>query len=557
MNEEQNVKNVILYFRVSTDEQAKGFSLEYQEEVLNRFCEIKGFNVIKSYKEDESAKDFEGRPDWTKLQNYIKGNKNKVDLVLVHKWDRFARDILEAYKMLAIFDSWGVGVNAVEQWLDMSVPESKIMLSIYLSQGEVERLKISARVKDGNHKALMSGYFINKSPYGYTNCELDNKRHSLEVVEEKAYFVKIAFQRVASGVESALEILHDLKQKGFKMEKTNFFLMLRKVVYTGKINVPEYKKFPKCIVEGHHKAIIDIGIFNKVQSILDGKKWHGKIPNHKNELFPLRNYLVCEFCGENMTASSSKGRSKLYHYYHCHNKHRVPQDKAHAMFEEILIGLTLNDGIKQLYSEVIKDASKSFTSEKQVRIKNITNELNKIEELIANADDKLLANEIGIDTYNRMLNKLESQKNTIQLEFSNLTDSKNPIEKYIEGGLALLSNLPKIYTKSDYTRKRSIIGSIITDKMIISDSECRTTNLNKVVELFSSNNGGNGVKKKGTKSVKSDLSPYVPRAGIEPALQGNWILNPARLPIPPPGQVINLLVCDTNLIKNLNEIKDE
>ena len=49
----------------------------------------------------------------------------------------------------------------------------------------------------------------------------------------------------------------------------------------------------------------------------------------------------------------------------------------------------------------------------------------------------------------------------------------------------------------------------------------------------------------------------VPRAGIEPALQGNWILNPARLPIPPPGQVINLLVCDTNLIKNLNEIKDE
>ena len=27
----------------------------------------------------------------------------------------------------------------------------------------------------------------------------------------------------------------------------------------------------------------------------------------------------------------------------------------------------------------------------------------------------------------------------------------------------------------------------------------------------------------------------VPRAGIEPALQRNWILNPARLPIPPPG----------------------
>ena len=76
--------------------------------------------------------------------------------------------------------------------------------------------------------------------------------------------------------------------------------------------------------------------------------------------------------------------------------------------------------------------------------------------------------------------------------------------------------------------------------MIISDSECRTTNLNKVVELFSRNNGGYEVKKKGTKSVNSDLSPHVPRAGIEPALQWNWILNPARLPIPPPGLVFKL-----------------
>jgi len=67
--------NIILYYRVSTDEQAKGFSLDYQEEVLNRFCEIKGYNVIKSYREDESGKNFEGRPEWNKLQKFAKENK--------------------------------------------------------------------------------------------------------------------------------------------------------------------------------------------------------------------------------------------------------------------------------------------------------------------------------------------------------------------------------------------------------------------------------------------------------------------------------------------------
>ena len=34
---------------------------------------------------------------------------------------------------------------------------------------------------------------------------------------------------------------------------------------------------------------------------------------------------------------------------------------------------------------------------------------------------------------------------------------------------------------------------------------------------------------------KLEAFTCVPRAGIEPALQRNWILNPARLPIPPPG----------------------
>ena len=29
---------------------------------------------------------------------------------------------------------------------------------------------------------------------------------------------------------------------------------------------------------------------------------------------------------------------------------------------------------------------------------------------------------------------------------------------------------------------------------------------------------------------------YVPGAGIEPARQRHWILNPARLPVPPPGR---------------------
>ena len=55
--------NVILYTRVSTDEQAQGNSLDYQESFLRSYCQVNRHNVIDIYKEDASAKDFEHRPE--------------------------------------------------------------------------------------------------------------------------------------------------------------------------------------------------------------------------------------------------------------------------------------------------------------------------------------------------------------------------------------------------------------------------------------------------------------------------------------------------------------
>lgn len=58
--ENHNQKNVIIYCRVSTDEQRKGTSVEVQEERLREYCKRMGYNIIElpNFKEDESAKTF-------------------------------------------------------------------------------------------------------------------------------------------------------------------------------------------------------------------------------------------------------------------------------------------------------------------------------------------------------------------------------------------------------------------------------------------------------------------------------------------------------------------
>ena len=115
-----------------------------------------------------------------------------------------------------------------------------------------------------------------------------------------------------------------------------------------------------------------------------------------------------------------------------------------------------------------------------------------------------------------MNDKYQSQLRSLKAEQSELKTEKNPIEQYVDGGLALLSNLITIYNKSDYERKRALIGSIFSGKLVVSKTECRTTETNMVIELFTRNDGQLEGIKKGTNSENSGLSPSVLGTGLEP-----------------------------------------
>ena len=118
-----------LYIRVSTEEQAdKGYSQRDQEERLQKYCQAGNITVRKVIYEDHSAKTFQ-RPAWQKLLILLRKQKHKTDLVLFTKWDRFSRNAPDAYNMISKLKSFGVEPQAIEQPLDMSVPENKMMLA--------------------------------------------------------------------------------------------------------------------------------------------------------------------------------------------------------------------------------------------------------------------------------------------------------------------------------------------------------------------------------------------------------------------------------------------
>jgi len=130
----------ILYIRVSTDEQAdKGYSQHNQDEVLHKYCALRSIVVHEVVYEDHSAKTF-NRPEWTNMLSRLKKAKGKlvVNLVLFTKWDRFSRNTADAYQMIGTLRGLGIEPQAIEQPLDLSVPENKMMLAFYLAVPEVE-----------------------------------------------------------------------------------------------------------------------------------------------------------------------------------------------------------------------------------------------------------------------------------------------------------------------------------------------------------------------------------------------------------------------------------
>lgn len=156
------MKTANLYVRVSTDEQADvGYSQRAQDETLRRFCEINNISIRKVIFEDHSAKTF-NRPEWKRLLIDLKKYKGKSDLVLFTKWDRFSRNAGDAYQMINVLRKLGVEPQAVEQPLDLSVPENKMMLAFYLAAPEVENDRRALNVFHGMRRAKKEGRWIDR-----------------------------------------------------------------------------------------------------------------------------------------------------------------------------------------------------------------------------------------------------------------------------------------------------------------------------------------------------------------------------------------------------------
>ena len=513
------MKNVVIYIRVSSDEQAlKGNSLADQRDKLEKYCEQKGYHIVAHYQEDYSAKTFD-RPVFKSFLEFIKRNKNAVDELLVIRWDRFSRNALEAYVMIERLSKYNIEVISVEQPLDMSIPENKLLLGIYLTAPEVENLRRGKNTFNGIRRAMKDGRYVSAAPYGYRFEENENKRPILVHNAQKAEFVKEAFEKFATGLYTKEELRRLLANKGLKIEKNAFGAIFHNPLYCGKIVVKAYENEPETIVQGVHKPIVSEDLFYQVQDIYFGKKRNLPKRYTTKEELPLRGYLICPLCGGNITGSASTSRSKAkVFYYHCQKgcKTRFNASKANSIFSEWLNEISIKPEYVDTFLTLFDTIYKQEEGDRKLEQRRIETQLKECEEKMLKADMKFVEDTLDKESYQRIKASYNQDYSRLKSQLiENKSIDKDLIHK-IERAFELISNLGQFYGSADLHGKQKLLGSIFPQKLNFDGTKYRTSGPNEIIELMFLVNNDLAKLKKDKSGYKPNLSSLVLRRGVEP-----------------------------------------
>lgn len=511
------MKTADLYIRVSTDEQANiGYSQRHQDEILRRYCELNNIRVRKVIFEDHSAKSF-NRPEWQKMMAEYKKRKGIINLILFTKWDRFSRNAGDSYAMLSTLQKLEIEAQAIEQPLDLSVPENKMMLAFYLAAPEVENARRALNVTVGMRRARKEGRVLGPAPIGYINKSYENGRKYIAPKEPEAGIIKWAFNELAKGEKNVQELYEDVKMLGLNCCKNSFWHVIQNPVYCGKVYISKYQQEESHYVQGTHAPLISEELFNLVQDVLHGRKRVVSVKKTEREEFPLRNFLVCPDCGRMITASTSKGRNGYYSYYHCTSScgWRHKAETINKSFVEEIRKYIPIKGMLELYRQVILDVYNNQRNGEKSAKKDLLQQITEQNNRLNKARELLLSEALDGAEYKEIKQECERKINVLEAKLSATPSQEENIDKLLDKALYNLANLDTHYEIGTIKEKRQIIGSIFPEKLSFSENTYRTARLNEAVATIYNIGKAFSEKENGQGSEISDLSNSVIRIGFE------------------------------------------
>jgi DNA invertase Pin-like site-specific DNA recombinase len=150
-----------IYARVST---LTGQSPQMQLDVLREYAARRELEVVAEFVDHGVSGARDHRPE---LDRLMTGARQRVfDMVLVYRFDRFARGVRHLVSALDEFQALGVEFVSYSESLDTSTPMGRAMFSIIAALAELERNIVVERSVEGQRRARARGVHVGRPRRG-------------------------------------------------------------------------------------------------------------------------------------------------------------------------------------------------------------------------------------------------------------------------------------------------------------------------------------------------------------------------------------------------------
>ncbi len=472
------MKNGCLYIRVSTDDQLE-LSPDAQERLLLEYAHKNDILVSKEHIFHEngiSGRKADKRPAFQQMIALAKSNEHPIDVILVWKFSRFARNQEESIVYKSLLKRNNVDVVSISEPLPDGMIGS-LVERIFEWMDEYYSINLSVEVTRGMTENALRGGYQGSMPFGYIHT---GHKEVPVIDEEQARIVREVFDMFLNG-STFTQIARWLNNQGVKSTRGGKFenrtvrYMLQNPFYVGKVRWnyydrknSKYKSTDEVIIaDGKHEPIISQDVWDGVQA---------KINTHIREYKP-RDVSTCKHWLSGMVQCSSCGASLGYcksgHYFNCYKYTKGLCEHSHFITEKSLVENVIAGIETKLDSRDFYDVHIVRTSDNSSQIDILRKKIDKLNIRLIKAKDAYMDGIDSLEEYKENKTKIQKeieslQNDIVELSSAKIEDISNEelVRKMTDSINASLSVIKD--ENSDYVEKgnalRRIVEKIVYDK---------------------------------------------------------------------------------------------
>ena len=464
---------VVIYLRVSSEEQVDNYSLDTQDDICKKEAERRGLPILKTFREEgRSAKNIKGRPGLIELLEFCRKNKKDVSAVIIYRLDRISRQTADYLAIRKKLSECEIElISATEP--TGNTPTETFIETMLAGFAQMDNDVRSERSRNGMKARLMSGLANGYVPLGYLSQEG-------YATKDPASFdkIRVAWDLMATGTKSLREIAQILNTQGIRggrkkgseplLRPQTMSRIFRNKFYIGKVMSQKYG----LEIDGQHPPMVTEEVFYKVQTILDGRNPEDNNAvskrSHNNPDFPMRRLVKCSKCGGTFTGAWSKGKKQRYAYYFCRNRCGCPSisiNELESATVELLESISLKPEAIEVFNSFLRSSYYNRISFWQKRKEQANTELKELYKFRQVLIEKNIAGLYSDDVFKEQNKILEDKIKDVQFVKSDEVMTKYNLEAITEFIKEKFERLAETYKNSNLNQVRVLMCSIFPERL--------------------------------------------------------------------------------------------